>query len=438
MENPLHINFTAFLTAIAVMLIVACLLAEFSKMIKCPGVVGELLAGILLGPTILGTICPKLYHFLYGIEYVSRALDNLFGISVIMLLFVAGMEVRLALLFRYKKAAIYTSIMGMLFPFVAGFITAWHFPYIFSHITSLNFSLFIGVALSVSALPVIARILIEVGIIKTDIGSIILTSAMLTDIIGWLIFSFILKIHHKQAITFNSILFLFITFVFLLLVFLLSRYCIAKTKFWFQAKRTRANLLLPITISVCFLWAGLTEFINIHVSLGAFIAGILFNPVLDSNVRAKKTIEKFVINFFAPLFFASIGLKVNFIQNFDFILTITIIILACASKIAGVMIGARCCGFSANESLLIGFGMNARGAMEIILSALALDAHLINESVFVALAIMSLVTSILSGFALKRINLKIKKDIQFRKATTTEYSLDVSNLGSNVISGPKM
>lgn len=169
-----------------------------------------------------------------------------------------------------------------------------------------------------------------------------------------------------------------------------------------QTKLSWPGGVLSISLGICLLSAAFTESINIHAILGAFIAGIAFGDSVQLKEQAREIIHQFVTNFFAPLFFVSIGLKVNFIQNFDLQIVLIVLILAYVGKVLGAFIGARIGGMSKNHALAVGFGMNARGAMEIILGTLALNAGLISKPIFVALIIMALVTSITSAPLMKR------------------------------------
>jgi Kef-type K+ transport system membrane component KefB len=159
--------------------------------------------------------------------------------------------------------------------------------------------------------------------------------------------------------------------------------------------------LLSLSLALCFLAAAFTEYIGIHAIFGAFIVGVALGDSEHLSERAKEIVHQFINNIFAPLFFVSIGLKVNFIVNFDLTLTLAIIAIAFAGKIIGSGWGTRLGGFTWRESLAAAFGMNARGAMEIILGLVALENGLINEKVFVSLVIMALVTSMSSGPLMK-------------------------------------
>lgn len=391
------------LLSISTMLIISRMFAELGKKFKLPIVMGELIVGIILGPSILGMLFPDIFLYLFPkTGNIPIALDGIFSLSVIMLLFVAGMEVQLSLVLKQGKVAVYTSVFSMIIPFFTGFAVAWIFPEIFSipdeHGSKLLFALFFGTALSISALPVIARILMDMNLFKTNIGMVIIASAMFNDLIGWLIFSFVLSLTNKTASDHFS-LWHTAAYIIGLGLFMLTvgKKIIDKTLPWMQTKLSWPGGVLSISLGVCLLFAAFTEAIHIHAILGAFIAGIAFGDSVHLREEAREIIHQFVTNFFAPLFFVSIGLKVNFIENFDGIIVAIVLVLAYAGKVLGSFIGARIGGMSKNHSLAVGFGMNARGAMEIILGTLALNVGLISKPVFVALVIMALVTSLTSA-----------------------------------------
>lgn len=399
-----HQDLIILLLAISTMLILSRIVAEMGKRFKLPVVMGELLVGIALGPTILGSIFPDVYDYLFPLstnQAVGFALDGIFSLSVIMLLFVAGMEVDLTLVLRQGKAAIYTGLGGMILPFFTGFAVAWWFPDILGlHPTGearLIFSLFLGTALSISALPVIARILMDMNIFKTNIGMIIIAAAMFNDLIGWLIFSLILSLSgtaHSGPGIGATILWILSFGAFMLFV---GRRIINRVLPWVQTKLSWPGGVLAMSLGLCLICAAFTESINIHAILGAFIAGIAIGDSVHLKEQAREIIHQFVTNFFAPLFFVSIGLKVNFIDNFDLVTVLVILGLAFIGKVVGASVGARLGGLNKNDALAVGFGLNARGAMEIILGTLAYNAGIIGKPIFVALVIMALVTSITSG-----------------------------------------
>ncbi|MBN8695744.1 MAG: cation:proton antiporter [Bacteroidetes bacterium] len=397
-----HNELIVLLLSISSMLIISRIFAEIGKKFKLPVVMGELIVGIILGPTVLGMIFPEVFQYLFPrTGNIPIALDGIFSLSVIMLLFVAGMEVQLPLVLKQGKVAVYTSLFSMVIPFFTGFAIAWFFPEIFSipneHDAKLLFALFFGTALSISALPVIARILMDMNLFQTNIGMVIIASAMFNDLIGWLIFSLVLSLTNEGSE--HMSLWYTVAYIigFGLFMLTIGKKIIDKTLPWMQTKLSWPGGVLSISLGICLLSAAFTESINIHAILGAFIAGIAFGDSVHLKEQAREIIHQFITNFFAPLFFVSIGLKVNFIENFDATIVIIVVVLAFIGKVVGASIGARLGGMSKNHSLAVGFGMNARGAMEIILGTLALNAGLISKPIFVALVIMALLTSLTSG-----------------------------------------
>lgn len=394
-----HHDVIVLLLSMSVMLIFSRLASELGRTIKLPVVMGEIVVGILLGPTIFGSLAPDTASWIFPDRgNASIALEGIIKISVIMMLFVAGMEVQLPLVLKQGRAAISTSFFSMLVPFGLGFYWAFFRPDFFEYHTGdpLLFSLFVGTALSISALPVIARILIDMGIFRTRIGSIIIASAMFNDLLGWLIFSFILASFQQSDLT-NVWITIASIFGFGIFMLTIGKNILNRTLPWIQTRLSWPGGVLSISLGVCFLSAAFTEIAGIHAILGAFIAGIAVGDSVHLREEAREIIHQFVTNIFAPLFFVSIGLKVNFHTHFDWSLVLGILGLSYLGKILGAFIGSRIGGFPNREALAIGFGLNARGAMEIILGTLALNAGLINEKLFVALVIMALVTSLTSG-----------------------------------------
>lgn len=391
------------LIQLGIMLIMGRLLAEIARKLKQPAVVGEILAGIVLGPTILGMVNPDWFQSLFPQGSSSLVLDGFVQVAVVMLLFIAGLEVDLHLVLQQGRQAVYTSTLGLVIPFLIGFIFPYLFPDFFGGAFGdrhLAYALFMGTSMAITALPVIARILMDLNILKSRMGMLVISSAMINDVIGWLIFSVVLGMIGKQQnhTWWNTLL---MTSAFTLAMLTLGRGLINRVLPWINRKLAWPGGLLSLSLALCFLSAAFTEYIGIHAIFGAFIAGIALGDSEHMSERAKEIIHQFINNIFAPLFFVAIGLKVNFITNFDPLLTLVIIIIAFAGKIIGSGLGTRLGGFTWRESLAAAFGMNARGAMEIILGLIALENGLINEKVFVSLVIMALVTSMTSGPLMK-------------------------------------
>lgn len=393
----------SLLIQLSVMLLMGRLFAEAARKIKQPAVIGEILAGIILGPTILGMLNPDWFHGLFPAGSSSLVLDGFVQVAVVLLLFIAGLEVDLHIVLQQGRQALYTSSLGLLIPFAIGFVFPYFFPEFFGSSDDsrhLAYSLFMGTSMAITALPVIARILMDLNIFKSRMGMLVISSAMINDLIGWLIFSVVLgMIGKEQNLSLWSTVLLTVGFTALMLT--IGRWLMNKTLPWVNQKLAWPGGLLSLALALCFLAAAFTEYIGIHAIFGAFIVGVALGDSEHLSERAKEIVHQFINNIFAPLFFVAIGLKVNFIENFDPLLTLAIIAIAFAGKIIGSGWGTRLGGFTWRESMAAAFGMNARGAMEIILGLVALENGLINEKVFVSLVIMALVTSMSSGPLMK-------------------------------------
>jgi Kef-type K+ transport system membrane component KefB len=405
MSKLSHHEVMVLLVQLSTMLLMGRLFAEIARRLKQPAVVGELIAGIIIGPTVLGMIEPLWFETLCPPSATSGVvLAGFVQVAVVMLLFIAGLEVDLHIVWQQGRQSILTSLFGLVVPFLFGFTLPYLFPDFFGLAdkeAKLVFSLFMGTAMAISALPVIVRILMDLNLFKSRMGLLVVASAMIDDVIGWIIFSAILGMIGKGGggMSFTNTILLTISFTVIMLT--LGRGLLNRILPWINKKMAWPGGVLSFSLALCFLGAAFTEYIGIHAIFGAFIMGVAFGDSVHFSERAKEIVHQFINNVFAPLFFVSIGLRVNFITNFDIGLTIIIVVIAFAGKIIGSGLGTRLGGFTWRESMAAGFGMNARGAMEIILGLIALENGLINEKVFVSLVIMALITSMTSGPLMK-------------------------------------
>ncbi len=387
------------------MLVMGRIFAEVARKVNQPAVIGEIVAGILLGPTVLGMLQPGWFEALFPpASGAGIVLTGFVQVAVVMLLFIAGLEVDLHIVWQQGRQAVTTSAFGLLIPFSIGFT----FPFFFSEFFGINdkdarltFALFMGTAMAITALPVIVRILMDLNIFKSRMGLLVVASAMVDDLVGWLIFSVILGLIGKAGGSMPLINTIILTIGYTAFMLTIGRGLLNRVLPWVNKKLAWPGGVLSISLALCFLAGAFTEYIGIHAIFGAFIMGVALGDSEHFSERAKEIVHQFINNIFAPLFFVSIGLRVNFITNFDLVLTLVILAIAFTGKIIGSGLGARLGGFSWKESLAAGFGMNARGAMEIILGLIALENGLINEKVFVSLVIMALITSMTSGPLMK-------------------------------------
>ncbi|MBS1681393.1 MAG: cation:proton antiporter [Bacteroidetes bacterium] len=395
------------LMQLSIMLFAARLLAEAARKLNQPAVVGEIVAGILLGPTVLGMVHPDWFNLLFPAGTNSSiVLSGFVQVAVVMLLFIAGLEVDLHVVWQQGRQALTTSLFGLVIPFFIGFVFPYFYPEFFGIADGdkrMVFALFMGTAMSISALPVIVRILLDLNLFKSRMGLLVVTSAMVDDLIGWIIFSVLLGMIDKNTNAPSLAYTITLTITFVLFMLTVGRGVLNRVLPWINKKFAWPGGVLSLSLALCFLGAAFTEHIGIHAVFGAFIVGVALGDSEHFSERAKEIVHQFINNIFAPLFFVSIGLHVNFIANFDWLLTLAIIFIAFVGKILGSGIGTRLGGFGWRESFAAACGMNARGAMGIILGIVALDNGLINEQVFVSLVVMALVTSMSSGPLMKKL-----------------------------------
>lgn len=399
--------------SLGVLLAAARILGELAKRYSQPSVLGELSAGILLGPTVLGALAPQWTEFLFPrTGSLPIVLNGLTTLAIVLFLLVAGMEVDLSTVWRQGRAALSVSVAGIVLPFAVGFSIAYLGPELIGREPGPEktlFALFFATALSISALPVIAKTLMDLNLYRSDLGMIIIAAAVVDDLLGWMIFAVILGLMgaaggHPQSIGMT----IGLTVGFAVFMLTAGRGLIHRALPWIQAHSTWPGGVLGFAMSLALLAAGLTEWIGVHAVFGSFMVGVAIGDSSHLRERTRTIIHEFVSFIFAPLFFASVGLKVNFAAHFDIGLVLVVLVIACIGKILGCGLGARWSGIAWREAWAIGFGMNARGAMEIILGLLALQAGLIRERTFVALVVMALITSMMSGPAMQRL-LRLRK-----------------------------
>jgi len=238
----------------------------------------------------------------------------------------------------------------------------------------------------------------DLNLLRSEMGTVIMSSAMFDDLVGWILFSMVLGMMNPEAHSGGGVKHtILLVFLFAGLTLTVGRWLIDKMLPFIQAHTSWPGGVLGFIFTLTLSGAAFTEYAGIHAVFGAFIVGIAIGESTHLRKRTSQHIHEIVTNVFAPFFFASIGLRTNFVSNFNLGLTLTVIAVACVGKIFGAAWGARLGGMDSRSSWAVGLAMNARGAMEMILGILALQAGLIREQMFVALVIMALFTSLVSA-----------------------------------------
>lgn len=393
---------------LAVLIASARALGEVAKRLNLPSVVGEILAGVLLGPTVLGYFAPDWLTFLFPAQGPNAIILHGFTtVAIALFLLVAGVEVDLSTIWKQGRAAITVGTTGVLVPFGLGFGLAWLFPQWSGHAPATApfiHALFVATALSISALPVIAKILMDMKLYRTDMGMVIIAAAVFGDLTGWILFAIILGMVGATAThTMGVFATIAMTLAFAGGMLTIGRWLIHNLLIRVQAHTSWPGGVLALALTLGLLGAALTEWIGVHAIFGSFLAGVAIGDSPQLKEQTRMVIEQFVAFFFAPLFFASIGLQTSFSEGFDLVLILTLLLVSCTGKLAGCALGARWSGMSWRESLAVSAGMITQGSMGIILGLLALRMKIIDERLFVAIVVVSLVTAMMSGPMMQRI-----------------------------------
>lgn len=397
-----HHDVTMMLLALAVLLTAARALGELARSLHQPAVVGEILAGVLLGPTVLGRVAPGWSAALFpSTGPAAVALEGLTTLAITLFLLTAGMEVDLSSVWRQGSQALQIGVAGMAVPGAIGFAAGCFVPMAMGaqpDADRLIFALFFAVALSISALPVIAKTLMDLDLYRTDLGMLVISAAVLNDLVGWIVFAVVLGLMGGTAPDANGIGWtVALTLLFAAGMLTVGRWLIDRALPYVEAYTHWPGGVLSFAMSLALFGAAFTEWVGVHAIFGAFLVGVAVGDSSHLSERTRTTIDHFASFIFAPLFFASIGLRLDFAAHFEPGLVLTILGIACVGKFLGGMTGARWAGLAPRDRWAVTFALNARGAMEVILGLLALQAGVIRPRLFVALVVMALVTSMVGG-----------------------------------------
>ena len=306
METLSHHEVINLLLQLALMLIMARLFAELARKLKQPAVVGEIIAGIIMGPTIFGLVLPELFEGLFVSNVQTNiALDGFVQISVVLLLFIAGIEVDLQVVWSQGKNALKIGLTSMIIPILGGFVLAYAFPEFLG--VNINdriiASTFFGLSISITALAVIARILMDLDLFKTKTGLLIIAGAIVVDVVGWIIFSVILSLADSGKAGLGIWPTIGLTLLFTVFMLTVGKGLINKVLPWTNKNLAWPGGLISLSLAICFIAASFTEYIGIHAIFGAFIIGVALGDSEHLTEKAKEILHHFINNIFAPIFF---------------------------------------------------------------------------------------------------------------------------------------
>lgn len=415
-------DYVSFFLSLGVLLLSARILAEFARKLGQPSILGELLAGVLLGPTLLGQVAPEAMHYIFPASGpVRTSFDAFTTLAIALFLVVAGMEVDLSTVWKQGKLALAIGVLALLVPFAFGFgagalVPAFVSPNFLGGVTGtkpLLFSMFFGTALAITALPVIAKTLMDIDMYRSDLGMLIIAAAVFGDLAGWIIFSIVLSmLGGEDAHRFPVYVTVLATLAYAGAMFTAGRWLIHRALPAIQAHMSWPAGVLGVSVSLALFGAALTEWIGVHAIFGAFLVGVALGDSSHLRERTRTTMDQFVSFIFAPIFFASIGLRFDFLAEFDALLVLVVLVLGYAGKVVGCKLAGWLFKMDSRQSWALGVGMSTHGAMDIILGLLALEAGLITTRLFVAIVVVAVITAATAGPLMERI-LKRKKPKRF-------------------------
>ena len=394
-------NLLVLLSQISVILILSRLVGWGLRTLHQPQVMGEIVAGILLGPSLLGWLAPDVSVALFPADSLGP-LNMLGQIGVILFIFLVGLKLDLANVWVRGRAVLVIASTSMAVPLILGTGLAMYlYPSLSdTGVTPTVFTLFIGVAMGVTALPVLARILEESRLSETPIGTVTLATAALKDVTAWCLLAGVMALNTHTAVPGALVLTLIATglFVFVMLSLVPRVFHFLEVRYRHSRRFTDAMLALILLTLVGSAW--MTEWFGVHALFGAFLAGVALPKGSDLVSEVPAKLEGVTTVILLPIFFASTGLRTNvgLIYGTDLWIYFGLILLvAVVGMWGGTTLAARCTGMSWAESTTIGILMNTRGLMEIVILTIGRDMGVISSTVFAMMLLMTLATTCMTA-----------------------------------------
>lgn len=384
------------LLQIVVILIVVQLFGQLCKRFGQQWVIGEILAGLALGPSIIGGLWPGFKGLVFPTSTLPT-LQTLGDISLVLYMFSLGACLETERMLRQSRVAIVISLSGILLPLLLGSFLAYFLYADFAgpKATKLSFILMVGTAMSITAFPVLARLLTEKGMLGTKIGMLALTCAAVDDVAAWCLLALVVAIIHDKS------MFYALQTVGLTLLFIVGMLIIVRPLFALATRHIRSKqIITALMVIMVLLSAYCTNTIGIHPVFGAFLMGLIL-PRKDVLIEQVRSTEKINSLLFLPLFFVYSGLRtqIGLIHTSAlWLICLLVLVIACLGKIVGGISGVLWVGKASwKEALSLGFLMNTRGLVELIVLNIGLDMGVLSPTIFSMLVIMALVTTMMAS-----------------------------------------
>jgi len=404
--NLLHPLPTLLLQIIVIVVVVRLFGFLFNK-IGQPVVIGEIVAGIVLGPSLLGAFFPGISDFIFPAASFGN-LQFLSQIGLMLFMFVIGMELDIDLIRKQAKEAVIISHASIIIPYTLGMTLALYLYKQFApaSVSFSSFALFMGIAMSITAFPVLARIIQERGLTRSRLGVMAITCAAADDVTAWCILAALIAIV-KAGSSVSTLFTLGLVASYLLLMLFIVRPLLKRLGTIYNKRGLVSKPMMAIVFMVLLISAYATEIIGIHALFGAFMAGVIMPPGLKFRNIVMEKLEDVSLVLLLPLFFVFTGLRTHIgllSQGHLWVTCGWIILVAVAGKFGGSTLAAKVVGQSWKDSLSIGALMNTRGLMELVVLNIGYDLGILTPEVFTMMVIMALVTTFMTSPAMNLIN----------------------------------
>ncbi|HEY1875211.1 MAG TPA: cation:proton antiporter [Steroidobacteraceae bacterium] len=389
-----------FIAQLVVLLGGGRLAGELMQRIGQPAVTGQIIAGVLLGPSVLGGLAPQLWHDLFpAVAQQQAMLDAVAQLGILLLLLITGMETDLSVFRVARRPAVAVSVSGIIVPFLCGCLLGALLPdgMLPQPQRRLITTLFLGTALAISSVKIVALVVRELGFLRRTVGQVILAAAILDDTVGWIVLSVILGLALHGALDFAGVAQSVLgVALFLALSLTFGRRLVFRILRWSNDNLASEMANITTILMIMGLLALLTNVLGVHFVLGAFVAGVLLgqSPMLTRQLGAQ--LRGLIIGLFMPVFFTLVGLTIDVsaLARPHFLwLTLGLIALASVGKFLGAFVGGRFGGLTPAESFAVGCGMNARGSTEVIVASIGLQLGALDLHLFTAIVAMAVVTT---------------------------------------------
>jgi Kef-type K+ transport system membrane component KefB/nucleotide-binding universal stress UspA family protein len=389
-----------FIAQLMLLILVGRLLGEGMLRLKQPAIMGQLIAGLILGPSLLGAIFPSVHHALFSAAKEQKAmLDGIAQFGVLLLLLLTGMEIDLKLVRQTGRASASASIAGIVLPFACGVALGQFLPdsLLPDPGKRLIASLFLGTALSIASVKIVATVIGEMNFLRRTVGQVILASAIIDDTVGWIITAVIFSLAQQGHVDLPSVgKSVLGTIVFMGLSLTVGRRVVSNIIRWVNDTFVSDFAVITAILMIMCAMAIITDLIGVQSVLGAFVAGLLIgeSPILTRHIDEQ--LRGLIIAFFMPVFFATAGLHADLTVLKDptlLLLTVGLIVIASIGKFSGAFAGGRLGGLTWRESIALGTGMNARGSTEVIVATIGLSMGALSQNLFTMIVTMAVITT---------------------------------------------